>query len=178
MTCPARRHGRRVARLAAPLVAALVACSQPPEPGSSTRTPARGDPAAQQPSETPAEPTGRVANYDPRGVEHQPDYDGEAAALRDRIAWRMPKQIPSDSKKACAAMFGEVDAFYREVEREPAPRERALKTLQDTRAEDLEACVGGTSPAAATCVTVLLADRDTEFPWLLDQCMRAFPKGR
>ncbi|NJK33282.1 MAG: CapA family protein [Deltaproteobacteria bacterium] len=32
-----------------------------------------------------------------------------------------------------------------------------------------------TSIAATVCVTLLLGDRDSEFPWLLDQCSRAYP---
>ena len=44
-----------------------------------------------------------------------------------------------------------------------------------TREADQAACESRTSVAAATCVTILLGDKNAEFPWLLDQCMRAYP---
>ncbi|HEY8378262.1 MAG TPA: hypothetical protein VIK91_17320 [Nannocystis sp.] len=142
-----------------------------------TATPdGRPAPAGQQAAPEPAPsspPAGRTANNDARGVGNQPDYDGEAALLRERILARLPDPLPN-RKQACAAMFAAADALYERIE--PGGEDRAVARLQATRAEDLAACERETSARAAACVTVRLADRDAELPWLIDQCSRAFPE--
>src|SRR5690606_26392024 len=74
----------------------------------------------------------------------------------------------------CGAMLDEALAFYQHVEG-GEQREARIAELQSTRERDLEGCIRETSIAAALCVTILLRDRDSEFPWLLDQCSRAYP---
>ncbi|MFO7565954.1 MAG: CapA family protein [Enhygromyxa sp.] len=118
----------------------------------------------------------RVGNDDPRGVEDQPNWDQQAAELRRRVDPRMPKALPSDKRAACTQMLDEVEVFYRSVE-SGEQREQRIAELADTRERDLEGCVRETSVAAAVCVTILLRERDSEFPWLLDQCSRAYPSA-
>jgi hypothetical protein len=118
-----------------------------------------------------------VANDDPWGVQDQPDYDREAALVRAHVQPRLPDPLPTDAREACLRMLEAAEAFYREVERDEQARRQTIRWLRASREEDLRACVTETSPVAAACVTVLLGDRDTELPWLLDQCSRAFPRG-
>jgi poly-gamma-glutamate synthesis protein (capsule biosynthesis protein) len=117
----------------------------------------------------------RVGNDDPRGVDAQPDWDQQARELAQRVGPRMPDPLPTDKKAACEAMLDEAMAFYMAVETDPERRAERMAELQATREADLEGCIGETSIAAAVCVTILLGDRDSEFPWLLDQCTRAYP---
>jgi hypothetical protein len=118
-----------------------------------------------------------VANDDPRGFRDQPDYEAEAALLREQVRPRLPDPLPTNAREACQRMLDAAEAFYREVEQEEKARQETIQWLRASRADDLRACMAETSPAAAACVTVLLGDRDTELPWLLDQCSRAFPRG-
>ena len=121
----------------------------------------------------------RTANPDGRGVGDQPNYDAEANQLKHTILGRLPQPMPADTpenrRAACSAMLDEARAFYAEVERDASSAARVDKALADTRAADLEACARETSVSAANCARVRLEDRDTELPWLLDQCSRAFP---
>ncbi|MDC0718314.1 hypothetical protein [Nannocystis bainbridge] len=148
-------------------VVLLAACTPAPEGRSASPTSSDAAPAPTQPSP----PAGRTANNDARGFANQPDYDGEAAALRTQVASRLPDPLPTDRKQACSAMFAAADALYRDIDSAGA----AAKLLQASRAADQSACERETSPRAAACVTVLLGDRNAELPWLLDQCSRAFP---
>jgi len=107
----------------------------------------------------------------------QPDYDGEADALRQQITPRLPEPLATDRRAACTAMLDAAVAFYSDIEPDPTARAQLLADLQATRAADLGHCEQTTSVRAATCVQLRLADRDAEFPWLLDQCTRAFPEA-
>lgn len=155
------------------LLAVLVAaCTTTPD--------GRPAPAGQQAAPEPASaspPSGRTANNDARGFANQPDYAGEATLLKEQVIARLPEPLP-DRKQACAAMFAAADALYASIEPgEDGERgQGAPALLQATRAADLAACERETSARAAACVTVRLADRDAELPWLLDQCTRAFPE--
>lgn len=151
----------------------LAACTPAPEGRSAPPGP-DDRPAPAPARESP--PAGRTANNDARGFANQPDYDGEAALLKEQVSRRLPDPLPADRKAACAAMFAAADALYREIDPDEGSRERTLKALQASRAADLAACERETSVRAAACVTVRLADRDAELPWLLDQCSRAFPE--
>jgi len=73
-------------------------------------------------------------------------------------------------------MLDAARSFYEATERDPLRRAARVADLDATREDDLAACVDTTSIAAASCVTVLLGDKDSEFPWLLDQCSRAYPR--
>lgn len=142
-----------------------LACATPP-----------GDVAPPQagPAPAPSGPT-RTANNDARGAGVQPDYAGEAALLREAIVPILPDPLPADRRTACTAMLDAAASFYGTIEPEAAPRTALLADLQATRAADLAACERETSVRAASCVQLRLADRDTELPWLIDQCTRAFP---
>jgi hypothetical protein len=117
----------------------------------------------------------RVGNNDPRGVDDQPDWERQARELKQRVDSRMPSELPTDKRVACEAMLDEALAFYIAVEGDADQRAERMAQLQQTRERDLAGCVRETSIAAAVCVTLLLRDRDSEFPWLLDQCTRAYP---
>ena len=112
----------------------------------------------------------RVGNQ-AKGVESQPDYDREAEEIRQRVSGKLPDPLPSP-KGACNTMFDAAIASYRRADGEGA---RSVELLQATRAADFEACQRETSAAAAACVAVLITQDGGEFPWLLDQCSRAFP---
>lgn len=156
------------------LVLALSACACPPAPATPSQSPQADTPppaALREPGEAV-----RTANPDRRGFDNQPDYDGEAAALREYVDGRLPAPLAGDRGAACAAMFAAVDAFYAAVEYGSEARQREVaQALAQSREGDLAACARETSPKAAACVTVLLGDRTAEFPWLLDQCSRAYP---
>lgn len=172
---PRRRYTRLFGQL---LLAGLACAAPPPEPAAApSRDPIPLAPRPELSEAPPVEP--RTANNDARGFENQPDYDGEAAELRARVLPRLTPLSPDTPKAreaACDAMLAEAAAFYRDVERDDAARDRAERLLGSTRAADRRACVRETTVQAARCVTTLLGDRDTEFPWLLDQCSRAFPR--
>lgn len=166
-TTQLRRTAMHRTPLHALLLALASACATPPEsnaPPSQTPQPA-----------TPAPVATRTANNDARGAGMQPDYNGEAEALRQQITPRLPEPLPGDRRAACTAMLDATVAFYSDIEPDPAARAQLLADLQATRVTDLSHCEQTTSVRAATCVQLRLADRDAEFPWLLDQCTRAFP---
>ncbi len=112
----------------------------------------------------------RVGNQ-AKGVESQPDYDREAEQIRAQVAGKLPEPLPSP-RGACNTMFDAAIAAYRRTD---GPAARSVELLEATRADDLEACERETSAAAAACVAVLITQDGGEFPWLLDQCSRAFP---
>ena len=145
--------------------ALALACAPQPESNA---------PPSQAP--TPAAQPTRTANNDARGAGMQPDYAGEAEALRQHITARLPDPLPAERRTACAAMLDAAVAFYGDIEPDPAVRSKLLADLASTRAADLSQCEQTTSVRAATCVQLRLADRDAELPWLLDQCTRAFPE--
>lgn len=126
---------------------------------------------------TPSNPKidSRVGNNDPRGVDDQPDWESQARELKQRVDSRMPNELPTDKQAVCEAMLDEALAFYIAVEGDADQRAERMAQLQHTRERDLAGCMRETSIAAAVCVTLLLRDRDSEFPWLLDQCTRAYP---
>jgi poly-gamma-glutamate capsule biosynthesis protein CapA/YwtB (metallophosphatase superfamily) len=117
----------------------------------------------------------RVGNNDPRGIDDQPDWDRQARELKQRVDSRLPSELPTDKRAACEAMLDEAVAFYIAVEGDADQRAERMAQLQQTRERDLAGCMRETSITAAVCVTLLLRDRDSEFPWLLDQCTRAYP---
>lgn len=108
-----------------------------------------------------------------KGVDEQPDYDKEAEEIRGRVEGKLPEQLGAP-KAACSTMFDAAISAYRRADGEAS---RAAKYLEDTRAADLASCETETSPAAAACVSILLTEDGGEFPWLLDQCSRAFPSS-
>lgn len=113
-----------------------------------------------------------VGNQVP-GIEAMPDYDAEAQRLRTRVEPELPQPLPS-AQAACTSMLDNAREYYVGVEGEGSAAARAMEA---TRAADLEACTSQTSPAAAACVAVLMSKSEGEYPWLLDQCSRAFPHG-
>lgn len=116
---------------------------------------------------------GQVGNA-VRGIDAMPDYDAEARYLRERVEPQLPEPLPSP-KAACVSMLDQARQYYEGTEGEAST---AVRTMTATRAVDLTACVEETSPAAAACVAVLMRHNEGEFPWVLDQCSRAFPSQR
>jgi hypothetical protein len=148
---------------------AAVACTrgQDSQATNATRAPARGESPGEAQSPTPV----RVGNQ-VGGVEDQPDYDAEAEGVRRTVEGRMPDSLPS-RPVACKTMLDAVKTRYRRTEGEGA---MAVRMLDETRSRDLEACTAETPASAAACVTVLMADEQTEYPRALDLCTRAFPR--
>jgi len=131
--------------------------------------------APSQPAPAPVPTTAHVANPDVRGFTDQPDYNRQALTIRTRVGPKLPAKMPSVDD-ACGAMLTEAAAFYRAVESEVAIREQVDGHLTATHDQELARCKAQLSPDAALCVTLLLEERDTEYPWLVDQCIRAFPR--
>ncbi|HWB78407.1 MAG TPA: hypothetical protein VG755_25755 [Nannocystaceae bacterium] len=143
---------------------------------SGTACSCAGDPPGKPvPAQDSAGERGRVLNVGnpSRGLGDQPDYDREARALRERIAPRLPDPLPS-AHDACAAMLTAAVELYVVTEVDATEQRAALRATHDA---DLRACEAETSPAAASCVQLLLDDQGGEWPWLLDQCSRAFPRS-
>ena len=141
----------------------LAACSCAADPATAAPVPAN-DRAGEQ--------VLNVGNPS-RGLDQQPDYDGEARALHGRIAMRLPDPLPS-AHDACASMLAAAAELYVVSEADATAQRAALRA---SHAEDLRACEAETSPAAASCTKLLLEDGAGEWPWLLDQCSRAFPRS-
>lgn len=114
---------------------------------------------------------GHVGNQ-VRGIDAIPDYDEQAQALRERVQPQLPEPLPSP-KAACVTMLDAARQYYVDTEGEGS---QAVSTMAATRPSDLAACMEHTGPAAAACVAVLMAHSEGEFPWVLDQCSRAFPR--
>src|SRR5690606_33782633 len=135
-----------------------------------TRT-SEDTPAA--PDAAPPPAISRVGNDVP-GVETQPDFEASARTLHDRIASRVEAVRPSDVAEACRTMHDAAASHYAARE---ARGVDAVRHLADVRAQEEAACVAETSLEAAVCVALLLeGEPDTEFPWALDQCSRAYPR--
>ena len=131
------------------------------------------NPQPRQPGQEPAET--KVGNGDPSGVDNQPDWNTMADELRGRVGPRLPDPLPPSREAACQGMLDAALRFYRATEPNEDRQGDRVAELTASRERDIAACVESTSVEAAACVTVLLSDRDSEFPWLLDQCMRAYP---
>lgn len=114
----------------------------------------------------------RVGNPS-RGVDEQPDYDRQARELRARVVDRLPDPLPG-VEQACAEMLDAAQGMYLRVETDGTAQ---VERLRATRAADLAQCTADTSASAAACVTLLVGEDAGEWPWLLDQCTRAFPKA-
>jgi hypothetical protein len=135
-------------------------------------TVADGDGAPPGSAEAPGRArTLRVGNPS-RGVDDQPDYDAMARELRSRIAARLPDPLPTVAE-ACRDMLGAAATSYAAPEGEAPAADAVVRAVVDA---DRSGCERETSPAAATCVAMLLREAAGEYPWLLDQCSRAFPK--
>lgn len=150
--------------VAAAMAALLPACPRTGDGNAGTLdrpTRAQGDPRVL-----------RVGNPS-RGVDEQPDYDGQAQQLRARVVDRLPDPLP-EVRQGCAAMLDAAAAMYLRVEGDGTAQ---AERLAATRAADLAQCTAETSAQAAACVTLLAGEDGGEFPWLLDQCTRAFPKA-
>jgi hypothetical protein len=84
---------------------------------------------------------------------------------------RLPDPLP-DGKAACSQMLDAVAESYAQVDDAPA-----VAVLKATREAELATCAAETSAAAAVCVALLAREQAGEYPWLLDQCSRAFPRS-
>lgn len=115
---------------------------------------------------------GHVGNQ-VRGIDAMPDYDAEAEPVRARVEPRLPSPLPSP-RAACVTMLDGARQFYVDTEGEDS---LAVRTMDRNRDADLADCTEQTSPVVASCVAVLMAENAGEFPWVLDQCRRAFTKG-
>ena len=157
----------------------LAGCQDPESRLTSPSSASGADPFSKDAAESRrrgrrTQPT-RTANPDTRTYDNQPDYDAEAASLRDYVDPRLPSPLPNDPTIACEAMFAATDTFYAAIETSDGRREQILTNLKSTRERDLKGCIAETSPTAAACAALLLARRSAELSWLIDQCSRAYP---
>lgn len=166
--------GRGLA-LFAMLAAGGCSCSCARDDRNGTRPPAgRGDDAS---AVEAAPKTMRVGNQ-AGGIDDMPDYELEAQQVRDAVVDRLPDPLPQ-ADAACATMLKAVHRHYVDQDGEQA---QSVEVLEQTRDADLVACRERTTPAAAACVTVLMHEQQqayepVEYPKLLDQCTRAFPRS-
>lgn len=160
----------RTAWFALAMVVALNACARGPEANTSgaSRAPERSE---AEPAPASTSKTVRVGNQVP-GYESQPNYDAQAEGIRQSVAARLPDPLPR-SATACATMLDAARDYYA---RNEGKASAAGQVLAQTRKQDADACVRETSPAAASCVIVLLQDQAIEYPRALDLCMRAYKK--
>lgn len=163
------RRGRWRGALVACLTAAIVAtaCSGTGDGTSGTREPPTVPSA---PGSGRAGLAGQVGNQ-ASGIDAMPDWNAAALRVREQISPRLPDPLPAPTT-ACRSMLDAALQFYTRTEGEAS---KAATTIERTRAADERACTAETSPAAATCVTILLEASAGEYPWLVDQCSRAFP---
>ncbi len=110
-------------------------------------------------------------------VDSVPDWDRMAVQTREMVAPRIPDTLPEDLAASCGVMLDAAQDLYAAIEIHPGQRADRLKELRATREDDLRGCVAEMSPRAVACVTILVGDRDSELPWLIDQCSRAFPRS-
>ena len=116
-----------------------------------------------------------VANFDPSSARAQPDWDKQAKALASSILPVIEaSNLPNRPRAACRRMLDDAAQLYHQVEHEDA-RDLVLAKFKGSRDEDRSGCEAEMSLLAIQCVIVRLAQRDAEFPWLVDQCVRAFP---
>ena len=158
-----RFHDRRAFGPALVVVCGVVGCTKP-APGSDASTGAR----------TTA-PLAKVANPDRRGVEDQPDWNALAQGTKEVVEPMLPSPLPTDRAKVCTEMLDAAVKFYDATEPDSAQRDKRRAELAATREADLGDCQKDLSISAALCVTYRLGDLDSEYPWLVDQCSRAFP---
>ena len=165
----AENRACRRARVFAPVacIVAACSCSGTPEGSNGTRSPFAGPgaPGAER-------RIGNVGNQ-ASGIEAMPDWDAAARRVKDDVEPRLPDPLPPVGQ-ACAQMLDAAKRFYVDTEGEGT---RAVRAIGAARAADERACAAETSAAAAACVTILLGESAGEYPWLLDQCSRAFPKA-
>jgi hypothetical protein len=150
------------------LLLSAAACSQPTESSTSTRAPAE----APVGPEAVGQVLGHVGNQ-ASGIDAQPDFDAFALRLQETVGPRLPATLPAP-KAACRAMLDAALDFYEATEGEGST---AVAAIERARGADERRCVVETSPAAATCVAILLSDQAGEYAWLVDQCSRAFPSS-
>lgn len=158
------------------LCAALAACSCSNVPPAGNGFAASPGPAKAGRQGKRSDRLARVANSDPSGIDNQPDWDELARQTKAMVGPRLPDPLPEDRAVVCGDMLDAAVTFYEQTEPNPIHRAKRREELEATRDADQTACEEQTSTEAALCVTLLLGDKNAEFPWLLDQCSRAFPK--
>jgi hypothetical protein len=164
-----RRENRAASRPAFGVLTlfGVLACSGAGD-GARSATAGLAEPAAPGSGRT----IGHVGNQ-ASGIDAIPDWDAAALRVREQIDPRLPRPLPAP-KDACAAMLDAAVRYYASTEGDRSP---AVVAIERTRTADERACAADTSPAAATCVTILLGESAGEYPWLVDQCTRAFPRA-
>lgn len=150
------------------VVLVVASCARPGEPGAGGVDQGGGAGEGARPRQRVLE----VGNPS-RGADQQPDYEGLASALRQRVVDRLPNPLPPVAT-ACKTMLDAAVASYGRSEVDASD---VVARLATTRDADLTSCTRTTSPSAASCVAIVLGDEGGEWPWVLDQCLRAFPKS-
>lgn len=145
------------------LLTIVTACSTPGTPGNPP------------PSEDAPPGRGRVVGNvgnNASGLADQPDWDASAKRIAERMEGRFPTPLPAP-EAACNKMLDAARDHYKQTDGEGSD---AVKRLAATRSADHATCVRETTPEVAWCVATLVAEDIGEYPFLLDQCERAFGK--
>ena len=143
------------------LLTLLIACSTPSSPGNPP------------PSEDAPPGRGRVVGNvgnNASGLADQPDWDASAKRIGERMKGRFPAELPGPDA-ACDKMLDAARDHYQQTDGDDSD---AVKRLQATREADHATCVRETTPKVSWCVATLVAEDIGEYPFLLDQCQRAF----
>lgn len=118
----------------------------------------------------------RTPNADPNSADNQPDWDAMAATLRARLAPTLKVADDADPRAMCQRLLGEAREFYATIDRGGEGAASAQSQISLTTGDDVDGCVAQLSRHAIACVSASLREQRAEFPWLVDQCARAFPK--
>ncbi len=140
----------------------LLACSNP----TATGTP----PPSQDAPPGRGRVVGQVGN-NASGLSEMPDWDAVAKQIGQRMEGRFPDPMPK-SEAACDKMLDAARDHYTQTD---GAQSTAVKALAATRDADRAACIRETGARAAVCVATLVSEDIGEYPWLVDQCSRAFP---
>jgi hypothetical protein len=143
---------------------------------SAESQPASNQASDEGPPKKPGEEKLHVGNPSNTGMDTVPDWNQLATQLKQRVGPRLPDPLPADGGQVCDQMLDAARDFYEATELNPEHKKLRLAELESSREFDKRGCLEQTSIEAASCVTILLAEHSAEFPWLLDQCMRAYPK--
>ena len=100
-----------------------------------------------------------------------PDWDAVAKKIEQRMRGRFPDTLPN-ADVACAKMLSAAKEHYTQSDGADSPAVAAIAATHDA---DHAQCQRETGARAAWCVATLLAEDVGEYPWLVDQCSRAFP---
>lgn len=100
-----------------------------------------------------------------------------AAKRRARLGPTVEGAEDADPRVMCERLLRETRVFYGSIDAAEEGKSSAKTQLSQTIVSDVNGCAEELSLKAISCVSESLRERRAEFPWLVDQCARAFPKA-